>query len=260
MSVSPVKRIYITHEKGLDGLAPYIAEAIKEVMDSFPKSKRYQEYFPIENLGDWKESDYRFVKNGQIQYKPYKSIAWYIDRAQKKAVEQGRWQTRGQISIGQLYDDLKNDPYAQKYPQFSILVTSHDLYGTGSDGRLLNFCNGVSKEGRFSIVSTARFKDRNGNLDIERFKSVVMHEFGHLIGLTPNGRKNTYEQLGTHCSNGDIMAQDMSGTGRKMTYNRLLRKNMGLPPICSDCIEAGCRFLDREIYNAASRRGNQHDM
>lgn len=245
-----VKQIYVTHQEGLEVLAPYIVEAIAEVMDSFPSGKRYKEYFPITNLGNWKG-------NGDANA-PYNSIQWYIERAKQKAIQQGRWQERGQISIDQLYYDLSNDPYAKKIPQYSILITKHDLYGT-SGGQLLNFCNGVTKEGNFAIVSTARFIDRNNRLDIDRFQTVVMHEFGHLIGLTPNGRRNSYEQLGTHCANGDIMEQDMTGTGIAMTQNRLRRKSMGLPPICPDCIDAGCRFLDREIYDFMMR-SNLHNQ
>ena len=254
-----VKQIYITHEKGLEVLAPYIEAAIAEVMDSFPSSKRYREYFPVTNVGDWKGGGYIFERNGTQFYEPYKSVQWYIERAKQKAIEQGRWQERRQISIDQLYQDLSNDPYARRIPQYSILVTRHDLYGT-SGGRLLNFCNGVTREGQFCIVSTARFLDDNNRLDIDRFQTVVMHEFGHLIGLTPQGRKNSYEQLGTHCANGDIMEQDMSGTGIAMTQNRLRRRSMGLPPICPDCIEAGSRFLDMEIYNFMARNNfHQHN-
>ena len=141
---------------------------------------------------------------------------------------------------------LEADPYAKKIPQYSLLITTHDLYGTLNNGQLLNFCNGVTHEGKFAIISASRFVE-GGVLDVERFKTVVMHEFGHLIGLTPDGRRNSYQQLGTHCSNGDIMEQDMSGTGRAMTINRLERKRRRLPPICKDCIEAGKEFFNREI-------------
>lgn len=252
----PVKTIYITHQKGMERLAPYIIQAIQEVMASFPKAKRYDELFPIVNLGDWKSNNYLSVENGQIIYEPYESIQWYIERAKLKAIKDRRWYEQGQISIDQLYQDLYDDPFAKKIPQFSLLVTSYDLYGKGPDGNLLNFCNGVTNEGHFAIISTNRLMNNDGSLNIDRFQTIVMHEFGHLIGLTPEGRKNTYEQLGTHCSNGDIMAQDMSGTSIIMTQNRLRRKRMGLPPICSDCIEAGCRFLDNEIYQYMIRHNN----
>lgn len=258
-----VKSIYITYEKGLDALAPYITEAISEVMEAFPAEKMYQEHFPIVNLGNWKADDYLTRDaNGNVLLEAYKSIQWYIERAKRKAMLEHRWLERKQISIDQLYQDLHDDPYAKKIPQYSLLITRHDLYGTGHDGRLLNFCNGVTKPGRFAIISTARFLDENNKLDIDRFQSVVMHEFGHLIGLTPSNRVNSYEQLGTHCRNGDIMEQDMSGTGRVMTENRLRRKRLGHPPICSDCIAAGRKFLDKEIANAyflaQQRQGRRH--
>jgi len=251
-----VKDIYLTCEEGTEALMPFVQEALNEIMDCFPE---YKQYFPIKNLGNWKDNGYRSISDGNICLEPYKSIQWYIERAKLKAKQQGRWQSRGQISIDQLYDDLSSDPFAKKIPQMSLLITKHDLYGTQSNGQLLNFCNGVTKEGNFAIISTARFIDENNNFDIERFNSVVMHEFGHLIGLTPNGRNNSYEQLGTHCSNGDIMEQDMSGTGIAMTRNRLERKRRGLPPICSDCIAAGKQFFAREIATYRTKQQLMND-
>ena len=243
---NPIKQIYITHEKGLEVLVPHIKDAIGEMMDCFPQ---YKDYFPVTNLGDWKDEDYaNQLNDGRIRYNPHKSTQWYIERAKAKAVAQGRWNNRQhQLSITQLYEDTYNDPYAKKIPQFQILVTKHDLYAELENGRLLNFCNGVAREGQFLIVSTYRFLDEGGKLDIERFKTVLMHEFGHMIGLTPTGRKNSYEELGTHCNNGDIMQQDMSGTARIMTANRLNRKRQGIPPICNDCIDAGNNFFRKEM-------------
>lgn len=241
------KRIYITHESGMKALVPYIEQGINEIFDSFPAQKRYKEFFPVENLGNWKDDGYLQIKNGKPFLQPYKSIEWYITRAKEQAKIDGRYvRGQGQISIDRLWKDLSDDPYAKKIPQYSILLTKHDLYGADGSGGLLNFCNGVTAEGHFCIVSCARFM--NGNkLDIGRFQSVVMHEFGHLIGLTPTGRANTYEDLGTHCRNGDIMEQERRGTGEKILQNRIRRKKLGLPPICNDCIAAGERFLDKEI-------------
>ena len=247
-----VKNIYLTCEDGAEALMPMVQEAISEVMACFPE---YQPHFPVTTLANWKENNYRTVRNGHIVLEPYKSIDWYIRRARDKSEQQGRWRPgREQLSIDQLCQDLEADPYSKKIPQYSLLITTHDLYGTLSNGQLLNFCNGVTHEGKFAIISASRFVE-GGVLDVERFKTVVMHEFGHLIGLTPNGRRNSYQQLGTHCSNGDIMEQDMSGTGRAMTINRLERKRRGLPPICTDCVAAGKEFFNREIqkHNAKYR-------
>lgn len=242
----PVKNIYLTCEKGLDAVMPYVQESLSEIMDYFPE---YKDHFPIINLGDWKDNDYITVSNGRTLLQPHKSVQWYIERAKQKAYLQNRWQERKQISIDQLCQDLANDPYAEKIPQMQLLITKHDLYGTQSNGQLLNFCNGVSKQGKFAIVSTARFLDENNRLDIERFRAVAMHEFGHLIGLTPNGRRNSYESLGTHCSNGDLMEQDLSGTAYVMAKTLRQRRMLGLPLICNDCINAGKEFFRREVLN-----------
>lgn len=253
------KRIYITHESGMDVLVPYIEQGIKEIFDSFPAEKRYKEYFPVQNLGDWKDDGYLQIRNGNTFLQPYKSVEWYIARAKEQAKLDGRYNPvthTGQISVDQLEKDLNEDPYAKKIPQYSILLTRQDLYGADGNGGLLNFCNGVTIPGRFCVVSIARFMNNGGldNLGLGRFQSVVMHEFGHLIGLTPEGRANTYEQLGTHCRNGDIMEQELSGTGKKILENRIRRHQRGLPPICNDCIAAGERFLDKEIYLSLSRQ------
>lgn len=241
-----VKNIYLTCEEGCEALMPFVEEGVREMLGILPKSENYEKHFPITNLGNWKDDGYISANNGQLRLEPYKSIKWYIERAKLSAKLDGRWQENGrkQINCKQLCDDLANDPYAQKIPQYSVLITKNDLYAPG-----LNFCNGITQEGNFVIVSAARFIDENNIVDIDRFQTVVMHEVGHLLGATPKGRKNSYEQLGTHCNNGDIMEQDMSGTAKKMTQNRLRRKQMGLPPICPDCATSMCKFLDREIYN-----------
>lgn len=241
-----IRNIYILYESGLEVLKPHLEDAIKQMMDCFPQHKAN---YPITTLGNWQSSDFKEVlPNGNICLKPYESVEWYIGRAKIKAMQQNRWQTRGQISIEQLWDDLSSDPYCKKIPQWSLLVTKHDLYADK-----LNFCLGVSKENAFSIVSTARFIDRNNRLDVEGLKTIVMHEFGHLIGLTHEGRANTTEQLGIHCTNdGCIMQQRMDGDFREITTARLTAKQLyGLPPICSDCIASGEKFFARQqtIYN-----------
>lgn len=241
-----VKQIYLTCDSGAEVLMPIVKEAVEEMMQCFPE---YKDYFPVTNLANWKDEGYRTARDGKILLQPYKSIDWYIARARQRAEQDGRWQTRGQLNVTQMCQDLESDPFAKKIPQYSLLITSHDLYATLENGQLLNFCNGITHPGKFAIISARRFLNPDNSVDVERFKTVVMHEFGHLIGLTPVGRTNSYEQLGTHCSNGDIMEQDMSGTGIAMTRRRLARKRNGLPPICSDCIAAGKNFLAREIMN-----------
>ncbi|MBR1601113.1 MAG: hypothetical protein IJ677_05990 [Alphaproteobacteria bacterium] len=245
-----IRNIFILYEKGMESLRPHIENAVGQMMDCFPQ---YKGNYPIKTLGNWQsEKAKKNLPNGNVLLEPWESVEWYIGRAKLKAMEQGRWQTRGQISINQLWEDLSSDPYCKKIPQWSILVTKHDLYADG-----LNFCLGVSKENAFSIISTARFVDGNNRFDVEGFKTVVMHEFGHLIGLTHEGRVNTSEQLGSHCTNdGCIMQQRMDGDFSDITRIRLVAKQQyGLPPICSDCIDSGEKFFERQraLYNYTHR-------
>ena len=251
--MSRIKDIYITHEKGLELLAPYVQEAVEDLMGAFPAHKND---YPIKNLGNWQSAQARTCRNGSVILNPYESIDWYIERAKLRPSAEGRWESRRQISIDQLYCDLEQDKYARQIPQLSLLITSKDLYGTAPDGRLLNFCLGVSKEDAFSIISVRRFLDENNRLDIEGFKTVVMHEFGHVLGLTENGRVNSHECLGAHCLNdGCIMQQRLDGDFREITRVRLARKMCGQPPICSDCIREGNRYFQNQMIKFYQSRG-----
>lgn len=246
-----IRNIYILYEKGMEPLRPHLEDAIKQIMDCFP---RHKADYPITTLGNWQSSNAtRRLPNGNVLLEPYESVDWYIVNAKLKAMQQNRWQTRGQISVDQLWEDMSSDPYCKKIPQWSILVTKHDLYAGN-----LNFCLGCTKENAFSIVSTARCLNPDNTLNVEGFKTVVMHEFGHLISLTHEGRVNTCEQLGSHCTNdGCIMQQRMDGDFRDITQVRLEAKRLyGLPPICGDCIESGEKFFARQraVYDLTHRR------
>lgn len=250
-----IRNIFLLYEKGLEPLGPHIKSAVQEMMDCFPEHKAD---YPITLLGNWRSEKYTYTNHyGGTNLRPYESVDWYIERARQAAAHEGRWQTRGQISATQLCQDLTDDPYRSQIPQWSVLITKHDLYGhtLNQFGQMqrLNYCLGISHENKFSIISTARFLNPDNSLNIEGFKTVVMHEFGHLIGLTREGRVNTNEELGSHCTNtGCIMQQRMNGDFSYLTRFRLEAKRLyGLPPICGDCIDEGKKFFARQriAYN-----------
>jgi len=228
-----IKTIHICYEDGLDWLAPHMKEALEEVMNCFPEHK---DKYPIKVLGNWYNGD-----------GDHDSVAWYIASAQKRAIQEGVFQRTGQISTDQYIKDLISDPWAKKIPQWQILVTKKDLYANG-----VNWCLGHSEENLGAIVSTARF-NRRGEFALEEFKTVLMREFGHVIGLTNEYRENTESNFGPHCTNeGCIMQQRVDGDFSYLTRFRLEAKRLyGFPPICEDCVEEGNKFFDRQqmAYN-----------
>ena len=255
-----MKKIFILCEKGLEALLPTTKSAVDDMMACFPE---YKADYPVVVLGNWQERNSIMQDSaGRVHYEPYKSVDWYLMRARQTAMLEKRWFERGQISIDQLCVDLHSDPYRQQIPQWSVLITKQDLYGTLPNGDKLNFCLGVSHENEHSVISTARFVGRNGVLDPEEFKTVVMHEFGHLIGVTKKGRVHSNEQLGAHCTNdGCLMQQRMDGDYKELTRARLLRERRGQTPICGDCITEGTKFFKRQrmAYNITHGLGINPD-
>ena len=228
----PIKTIHVVYEEGMDVLKPHIKEALEDMMNCFPACK---DKYPIKILGNW--------YNGTEHHE---SVRWYVAHAKLCGLKEGR---RGQISTDQYMDDISSDPYAKTIPQWQILITKEDLYGRG-----VNWCLGRSEENKGCIISIARFLDSNNKLDIEGFKTVLMHEFGHIIGLTNENRVHTEKNLGAHCTNdGCIMQQRLDGDFREITQERLRKKRNGQPPICQDCIDAGNKFFNRQqmAYNFA---------
>ena len=126
---------------------------------------------------------------------------------------------------------------------------------------MLNYALGIGSENGFCVVSTARFLDENGYLKQEEFKTVLMHEFGHVIGLTPSNRKNSEENLGTHCLDEScIMQQRANGDFRDVTQMRMAMKENNLSPICDDCIEAGNKYFEHDLarYFLMQRQNNTY--
>ena len=241
--MTKIKDIFIFHQKGMDPLVPYVKGAINDVMNCFAQ---YKQFFPITNLGNWQSENAYAYHNGGRVLKAYESIEWYLERAKQRAIQEGRWQTTGQVNVEQMMFDLSNDPYFQQIPQWGIYLTTYDLYG----GAATNFCVGITHPNAFSVLSTRRFLDHNNHLNLNDFLTTVQHEFGHIIRLTEGNHPNVEYALGPHCKNSEcIMQQRMSGDFSDVTENRLKRKAAGLPPICPDCMLQGRKALFR-LYAA----------
>lgn len=235
------KDIFIVSQDGLNPQANQIAvEAIKELMACFPQ---YKNDYPITNLGAWKDTGYIYPENGKLYLAQYKSTRWHIENAKRDAILDGR---PNQLNASTLFQTMQTDPTNKEIPQFTILLTKDDLY----PNQEMNYCFGLGDEGIGCVVSARRFSDDSGNIiDCENFKTVLMHEFGHVIGLTYEGRENSADIYGTHCTDEDglcIMQQRVDGDFSDITRARLACKREGLSPICPDCVKAGNRFFAKE--------------
>ena len=231
--------IFIVSQEGLNPEVNVVAvEAIQELLTYFP---HYKKDYPITDLGPWKSAEYTYVEDdGRTCYIPYASTQWHIEKARQKAQEEGH---NHQLKVDTLFETIKTDPTNIKYPQFTILLTKDDLYAETAPG----FCLGMGDKGIGCVMSAYRFLNNSGNFDgllgRENFKTVLMHEFGHVIGLTYDGRKNSVDNLGAHCAcSRCIMQQRPDGNFTDVTLARLEENS----PICDDCIEAGEEFFAQE--------------
>ena len=238
-----IRQILIFNQEGMDEFASYAKKAIEDVMNCFPD---YKDRFPIKIVGNWKSGNYRTYENGKFNLTPYESIDWYIEQAKKKAIEEGRWEPTKQINVDEMCHCLLLDPYFRKIPQFGIYLTKYDLYSSNAS----NYCLGQTVPGRYSIISTNRFWNET-KFDVDNFKTVIQHEFGHILLFTNGDRPNVKEVLGPHCTVPYcIMQQRMNGDMSDITKRRIARKLKGFPPMCPDCAKQGLSTLDKvyEIY------------
>lgn len=248
-----VRNIFVMHQRGLELVAPKAVEAISDVMSAFPQ---YKDSFPITNLGDWQSPYAHFYQNGREGLRAYESVNWYLQRAKLRAMQDNRWQSRGQLHVGQMLQDLSHDPYFKKIPQWRIFLTSQDLYSHDGNGNILNFCLGCTNSLGIAVISTRRFCDRNNRFNVENFQTTVQHEFGHILNLTGGNHPHIEQALGSHCTDpACVMQQRMSGDVSDVTEQRLHLKAHGLPPICPDCIMQGYRTLHKESVARGRRCG-----
>lgn len=81
---------------------------------------------------------------------------------------------------------------------------------------------------RYIIFST------NGVDDMNFFKHVALHELGHMFGAAKEGRSNTFESQGSHCSNLCVMNQSLTYNDTLRLYTQLARKGRQFCPQCQE--------------------------
>jgi predicted Zn-dependent protease len=134
---------------------------------------------------------------------------------------------RKQVNYNTLADLITKDPFLMHHRREQIVVlVNSDLYAPGLNWVFGGYHRVNNRD--IIIVSLAR----TGN-DPIHLKHILLHESGHMYGAAPPKRSNTYEQLGSHCSNECVMQQKMDIQSSKRHVHSLERKGK---TFCSQCV------------------------
>ncbi len=110
---------------------------------------------------------------------------------------------RGQVHYLDLLNGVLEHANTKETGKNTFILTDKDLYADN-----LNWCFGSlvpdSVGGRHLVMSTYRIPD------LETLAHVAIHELGHMFGAASSGRRNTVENLGSHCTNFCVMEQRLS--------------------------------------------------
>jgi predicted Zn-dependent protease len=132
---------------------------------------------------------------------------------------------RNQTHIMNLLDNLLGDSRISIAGRKSFTLIESDLYADG-----LNWCFGAvipdTCYGKHLVLSTYRLNDP------DLLAHVATHELGHMFGAASPGRRNTEENLGSHCTNLCIMQQKLSVPEMKVHARRLAYQQ---DKFCPDC-------------------------
>ena len=110
---------------------------------------------------------------------------------------------RGQVHYLDLLNGVLEHANTKEMGKNTFILTDKDLYADN-----LNWCFGSlvsdSAHGRHLVMSTYRIPD------LETLAHVATHELGHMFGAASAGRRNTEENLGSHCTNFCVMEQELT--------------------------------------------------
>ncbi|RMD67204.1 hypothetical protein D6817_02245 [Candidatus Pacearchaeota archaeon] len=120
-----------------------------------------------------------------------------------------------------------------------LIIIDRDLYSDYAT----NWCFGgfcpVSNSLGYILLSTARISDETLG------EHIVRHELGHMFGAPSEGRTNTVDILGLHCSNNLCTMQQQLSVPEALRYAHRI-KSAGIFPFCEQCVEDMRRYRPPE--------------
>lgn len=170
----------------------------------------------------------QFVKDDDGSWLvPYESMAWYLAQAKKPN------QRRGSDTVDLSILNGLNCAYIKNKAPDEIIC---NLIGD----RFSSSCYGYGAEGKMMAISTSNPACQ----DEEFFKTIMMHELGHIFRATHRGREHTvYDNTaGNHCTNSDCIMGDRDYD--RLSRERLARKARGNPPFCNECIASMREYME----------------
>ena len=173
----------------------------------------------VKNFGIWRNTNWL---TGNI-LNAYQSVDWYCGYSRNKE--------RNQLHCGKLYEAITTEPWQETQPHHDILILKSDLYDND-----VNWCFGYAVLGQMAVSSVYRFEKwlhNDYSMQRECFKTIIMHEVGHMLGLVNENRTDIEYNLGWHCTNNNcIMRQGLTiNAWVQYTHERL---NMG-KSLCPHC-------------------------
>ncbi len=220
-------------------------QAVEEFISMFPE---YRNSFKVEFRDDanvtGKEIDQaqydalpdneqkrKFIKSSRGTWLvPHQSMEWYILSSQN---------SNGEINVqnvAKLHGERISEADSNEIP---ICIVNGNVspfcYGyTG--GTITTFPDGRQVENSAVILSA-----KNCGNDPEFFKTIVIHELGHVFNATHSGRAHTVQQNGPHCTNALCIMG--ASNYQQLRDERLRRKNNVQPPFCDECIESMREYM-----------------
>ena len=221
------KPIYIMLEHGIsDAQKQIVMQAINEMLSLANMKDRIE----VKDFGVWRNNIW-MAGNKLI---PYQSVDWYVSEAYD--------QSKKQIYGNSIVMNLLNEPWQKGQPHYDILILKRDLYFNG-----YNFALGYAATDKLAISSVFRIEQwlpYDKYMHSEVFKTIVMHEIGHMFGLVNSRRPDVEENHGLHCKQPlCIMRQGTSlEPWIKYTNERLGSGK----PLCPNCLH--------DLYNYFANR------
>jgi predicted Zn-dependent protease len=201
-----------------EGVSPaqmtLILQGIAEMLNAAQVGNNVQ----VKNFGVWRNTNY--VSGNTLL--AFQSVDWYVTHAMDRA--------RNQIHCGKLAKSLRIEPWQEAQPHYDVLVLKSDLY----DGDV-DWCFGYSIPGQ-AITSVHRFEkwlSDDRYIQDECFKTVVMHEIGHMLGIVDETRKDITYNLGWHCIHPNCIMRQSENIDlcQLHTYDRLISEQT----LCPSC-------------------------